>query len=87
MDEFKRIYDGFMYHVLDLLDYLDKHGEDEIFQTDEGRSMKKHLIGMCMEHALVGTICVMMKTKDELKNDDKSMEDALKDAFNRKDEE
>lgn len=82
--EFTRIWDGLLYHCSELSCFMAKHGDDEFFDSDIGKDMKKHALTLMTTH-LFG----MMKLKGDdifnLSNNPKKaafdFEDILKKGF------
>ena len=50
--ELKRIWNGMLYHFSELASFMSKHGEDEYFNTDVGKKMKKRALMLMTEHVL-----------------------------------
>lgn len=88
-NEIDRIFSGLMYHMTDMVDYLEKHSNDKFFETEEGTEIKRYMFEMCKAHSLWGLTMIVLKMKEKVEETDhkNDMEDALKDAFNKKDEE
>lgn len=61
--EIKRMFDGMLYHCMEMTNFMSEHRDDEYFDTEEGRKFKELIAKICLYHSM-GCLAFMA---DEIK--------------------
>ena len=74
--EIKRMFDGMLFHCMDMTEYMRKHNDDPYFKTEEGKKIMNLCMKICLYHSMG---CMAFITEDHEEDEEpKSLEDILK---------
>lgn len=82
--EIKKMFDGMLYHCMEMTNFISDHKNDEYFETEEGKKIMGFIMKICLYHSMG---CLMFMTSegriDKVTRDLKPMnfEDFLKNAI------
>ena len=60
----KRMIEGMLYHCSEMSEFLGSHVADEYFETEEGRKMRRYMVGIMTNHVLALTEFMLDGTKN-----------------------
>ena len=64
----KRIFEGLLYHCMEMSDFMSKNMTNPYFQTEEGKRLMRSMIGICTNH--VSGLTEFMRIDEEEKKED-----------------
>lgn len=79
--EVKKMFDGMLYHCMEMTNFMSDHKNDEYFETEEGKKIMGFIMKICLYHSLG---CMMFMASDLYEEKEKpkiNFEDILKGAI------
>ena len=82
--QIKRMFDGMLYHCMEITDFMSDHRDDEYFDTEEGKKIRGLLMKICLYHSM-GMVQFLADEFSEKKEEvlpTMNLEDILKRSIN-----